>query len=145
MGAGSGDILSGTMSVGAVNGCYVVATGTVTTADTGSPVTFAVNIWDDGDFVAGYPISAPGDGHLHDFCAVHQVTQPIQQTAPGVGRRSLPAQPIPALRLSTTTVVSSRGKRVRRCRRQSSKSAARMRSAVRHETVRRRSPRRGKP
>jgi hypothetical protein len=82
---GSSAILAGTLNVQGVNGCYVVAAGTVTTADVGEDVSFAVNVWDDGEFLQGYPLTVPGDGELHEYCAIHQITAPVQQAAPGVG------------------------------------------------------------
>jgi hypothetical protein len=85
LGAADTEVAAGTLAVQGVNGCWIVATGTVTTLPVGGTVDAVVNIFDDGNFIAGYPIELEGDGGTHSFCLVHQVTQPILQVAPGIG------------------------------------------------------------
>lgn len=82
---GSGDIQDGTLAAEAVNGCYILATGTITTSDVGGTVSAWFNVWDDGNFLHGHELPVPGDGATHPWCYVYQVTAPVLQGAVGLG------------------------------------------------------------
>ncbi len=82
---GGGDIQDGTLAAGAVNGCYILATGTITTSDVGGTVSAWFNVWDDGNFLHGHELPVPGDGATHSWCYVYQVTAPVLQGAAGLG------------------------------------------------------------
>ncbi len=84
-GGGGGGIVSGTINLQAVNGCYVVITGTVTTANVGGTVVAWVNVWDDGNFYEGFPIPVPGNGGTHPYIGVYHQQVPVLQGATGVG------------------------------------------------------------
>lgn len=78
-------ITDGTMETLVVNGCYALIMGTVATPNVGVDVTAAINMWDDGAYRGGYPLSFPGNGGNHTYCLVHQQTEPVLQGAPGLG------------------------------------------------------------
>ncbi len=84
-GGGGPGIASGVLNVETVNGCYLVLTGTVTTNPVGGAVPAGINFWDDGTFIAGIPLTFPGDGGTHPYVASYQVTAPILQGAAGIG------------------------------------------------------------
>lgn len=82
---GLGDVVAGTLNLQAVSGCYILATGTITSANVGGTVDGALNVWDDGNFLAGYAIPVPGDGGTYNWCVVHQQLVPVLQGAAGLG------------------------------------------------------------
>ncbi len=82
---GGPTITDGTMEILVVNGCYALIMGTVATPNVGVEVTAAINMWDDGNYRGGYPLSFPGNGGNHNYCLVHQQTEPVLQGAAGLG------------------------------------------------------------
>lgn len=79
------DIQDGTLTAEAVNGCYIVASGTITTNPVGGIVFGWFNVWDDGNFLHGHELPVRGDGATHDWCYVYKVTAPVLQGAAGLG------------------------------------------------------------
>lgn len=100
---GTGDIDSGTLELEAVNGCYIVATGTITTNPVGGTVSAWLNVWDDGSHLYAAELPVAGDGGTHPWCHVYQVTAPVLQGAVGLG---LYLEDGPGL-LATTTFDSN--------------------------------------
>jgi hypothetical protein len=82
---GGSTITGGTMDIQVINGCFALITGTVATPDVGGTVTGAINTWDDGNFLVGYPLNFAGDGGTHAYCQVHQQLVPVLQVNAGIG------------------------------------------------------------